>query len=86
MISLGPMTDNRPPICPECDQRMKPVRTIPKLGVLPALLAFYCARCKLAETEEQGPCSIGAAPATPCIDPQWKRVMGRRTPVVSQQQ
>jgi C4-type Zn-finger protein len=39
--------------CPECRKPMKLVRTIPHLGVIPALLVFYCAACKEVETREE---------------------------------
>ena len=32
---------------------MKFVRAIPQLGALPELLAFYCSRCKQADTKMQ---------------------------------
>ena len=35
---------------------MKFVRAIPQLGALPELLAFYCSRCKQADTKMQDPC------------------------------
>jgi hypothetical protein len=39
-----------PPICSYCGWRMKLMRTIPALGVLPTLFAFYCAECRETET------------------------------------
>jgi hypothetical protein len=41
------------PKCPECHKSMKLVRTIPHLGVLPALLVFYCAACEEVETRKE---------------------------------
>jgi hypothetical protein len=35
------------------------VRTIPRLGALPELFGFYCARCRRAETIEH---SVGLRP------------------------
>jgi hypothetical protein len=37
---------------PSCRQPMKLVRTIPRLGGLPALFGFYCGPCNRAETIE----------------------------------
>jgi hypothetical protein len=34
---------------------MKFVRAIPQLGALPELLAFYCSRCKQADTKMRDP-------------------------------
>ena len=39
--------------CPRCRERMRLVRTIPKLGGLPALEVFLCERCSHVETIEQ---------------------------------
>ena len=39
-----------PPLCPDCRQPMKLVRTIPHVGGLPEIQVFYCSRCKQAET------------------------------------
>jgi hypothetical protein len=39
------------PSCPHCREPMKLVHTIPRLGGLPEIFVFYCARCKHAETE-----------------------------------
>ena len=41
------------PLCPECCEPMKLVRTIPKLGGMPELFSFFCAPCGVAETKEQ---------------------------------
>ena len=41
------------PLCPECFEPMKLVRTIPPLGGLLELFAFYCEPCGVAETREQ---------------------------------
>jgi hypothetical protein len=43
-----------------CDQPMSFVRRIPKLGVLPELLVFQCARCQHSETKE--PQSLSSKP------------------------
>jgi hypothetical protein len=41
------------PICPQCSQPMKLVRTIPALGpAWPALLVFFCSDCNHADTKE----------------------------------
>jgi len=44
-----------PPLCPACRAPMKFVRAIPQLGALPELLAFYCSRCKQADTKMRDP-------------------------------
>jgi hypothetical protein len=48
-------TDARTAPCPCCRDQMRLVRTIPKLGGMPALLIFLCARCQHVETIEQDP-------------------------------
>jgi hypothetical protein len=40
-------------LCPSCREPMRLVRTIPKLGGLPALFVFLCERCSHVETIEQ---------------------------------
>ena len=40
-------------LCPRCREPMKVVRTIPKLGGLPALHVFLCERCRHVETIER---------------------------------
>ena len=42
------------PLCPDCREPMKLVKTLPHLGGLPEILVFYCSRCKQAETKVQG--------------------------------
>jgi hypothetical protein len=39
-----------PLVCPSCRAPMQLVRTIPRLGALPEIFVFYCARCEEAET------------------------------------
>jgi hypothetical protein len=39
--------------CPCCRDPMRLVRTIPKLGGLPALHVYLCERCRHVETIEQ---------------------------------
>jgi hypothetical protein len=52
MFLRNPQMPTRPtpPICPYCGWRMKHMRTIPALGVVPTLFAFYCAECRETET------------------------------------
>jgi hypothetical protein len=47
--------DDNPMIltCPRCGKPMALIRTIPRLGSLPELLVFYCAKCQHAETLAQ---------------------------------
>jgi|SRR5262245_21804854 hypothetical protein len=45
-----------PPLCPDCREPMKLVKTIPHVGGLPEIFVFYCSRCKQAETKEQVVC------------------------------
>jgi hypothetical protein len=45
-----------PPLCRDCREPMKLVKTIPHLGGLPEIFVFYCSRCKQAETKEQVVC------------------------------
>jgi hypothetical protein len=53
LVLLKYMTDNPPaPLCPRCQQAMKLVRVIPRLGALPELLGFHCAPCQEARTIE----------------------------------
>jgi hypothetical protein len=40
------------PLCPKCDQAMKFIRAIPRLGSIPELHVFYCAKCIEAATIE----------------------------------
>jgi hypothetical protein len=40
------------PSCPHCSETMTLARNIPKLGALPALFVFRCARCNHVETIE----------------------------------
>ena len=42
-----------PPLCPDCREPMKLVKTLSHLGGLPEILVFYCSRCKQAETKVQ---------------------------------
>ena len=42
-----------PPLCPDCREPMKFVKTIPQIGGLPELFVFYCSRCRQAETKLQ---------------------------------
>ena len=42
-----------PPLCPDCREPMKLVRTIAHISSLPELFVFYCSRCKQAETKVQ---------------------------------
>jgi hypothetical protein len=53
MLITQPDTTTSTTLCPCCRERMKLVRTIPKLGGLPALLVFLCERCSHVETIEQ---------------------------------
>ena len=40
--------------CPQCNQPMRLVRSIPAIGLAwPALLVFFCAACNQAETREE---------------------------------
>jgi hypothetical protein len=39
-------------VCLSCGDTMKPVRTIPKLGVHPEWLVFVCPSCKGLETKK----------------------------------
>jgi len=39
-----------PPLCPDCREPMKLVKTIAHVSGLPELFVFYCSRCKQAET------------------------------------
>jgi len=50
MSIVHPKTVTTP--CPCCREPMQLVRTIPKLGGLPALLVFLCSRCGQVETIE----------------------------------
>jgi hypothetical protein len=48
------MNDNpTPPACPGCGKSMPLIHSIPRLGSLPELLVFYCAKCQHAETLSQ---------------------------------
>jgi hypothetical protein len=38
--------------CPRCEDAMRLVRTIPKLGALPDLRVYLCERCSYVETVE----------------------------------
>jgi len=40
-----------PPLCPDCREPMKLVKTIAYVSGLPELFVFYCSRCKQAETK-----------------------------------
>ena len=40
-----------PPLCPDCREPMKLVKTIPHIGGLPEIFVFYCSRCRQAETK-----------------------------------
>ena len=40
-----------PPLCPDCREPMKLVKTIAQVSGLPELFVFYCSRCKQAETK-----------------------------------
>lgn len=42
-----------PPLCPDCREPMKLVKTIPQIGGLAELFVFYCSHCKKAETKVQ---------------------------------
>jgi len=42
-----------PPLCPDCREPMKLVKTIPHLDGVLEILVFYCSRCKQAETKVQ---------------------------------
>jgi len=42
-----------PPLCPDCREPMKLVKTIDHVSGLPELFVFYCSRCKQAETKVQ---------------------------------
>ena len=42
-----------PPLCPDCREPMKLVKTLSHPGGLPEILVFYCSRCKQAETKVQ---------------------------------
>jgi hypothetical protein len=67
----GPQMPTRPtpPICPQCGWRMKLMRTIPALGVLPTLFAFYCAECRETETiagaSSHAPVCVGPGDCAP---------------------
>jgi hypothetical protein len=41
------------PLCPDCREPMKLVKSIPPIGGLPEIFVFYCSRCKQAETKVQ---------------------------------
>jgi hypothetical protein len=49
-MSIIPSTSTK--LCPCCREPMRLVRTIPKLGGLPALFVFLCQRCGHVETIE----------------------------------
>jgi hypothetical protein len=40
-----------PPLCPDCRESMKLVKTLPHLGGLPGILVFYCPHCKQVKTK-----------------------------------
>jgi hypothetical protein len=42
-----------PPLCPDCGEPMKLVKTLSHLGGLPEIWVFYCSRCKQADTKVQ---------------------------------
>jgi hypothetical protein len=42
-----------PPLCPDCGEPMKLVKTITHVSGLPELFVYYCSRCKQAETKVQ---------------------------------
>jgi hypothetical protein len=42
-----------PPLCPDCGEPMKLIKTIAHVSGLPELFVFYCSRCKRAETKVQ---------------------------------
>jgi predicted amidophosphoribosyltransferase len=42
-----------PPLCPDCREAMKLIKTISHVAGLPELFVFYCASCKQAETKMQ---------------------------------
>jgi hypothetical protein len=48
----NPMSNDQPAplVCPSCRAPMQLMRTIPRLGALPEIFVFYCARCQQAET------------------------------------
>jgi hypothetical protein len=53
MLNVRPATATSTVLCRCCREPMKLVRTIPKLGGLPALSVFLCQRCNHVETLEQ---------------------------------
>jgi hypothetical protein len=53
MLITHTKTTTATSLCPCCREPMKLVRTIPKLGGLPALFVFLCERCSHVETIEQ---------------------------------
>ena len=42
-----------PPLCPECHEPMKLVKTLSHLSGVPEIFVFYCSRCKQAEIKVQ---------------------------------
>jgi hypothetical protein len=53
MLNARPTTATSTVRCLCCQEPMKLVRTIPKLGGMPALQVFLCERCNHVETFEQ---------------------------------
>jgi transposase len=53
MLSIRPAPAASTVLCRCCGEPMKRVRTIPKLGGMPALSVFLCDRCSHVETLEQ---------------------------------
>jgi hypothetical protein len=53
MLNPRPTTAKSILLCRCCREPMKLVRTIPKLGGMPALEVFLCERCSHVETLEQ---------------------------------
>jgi predicted RNA-binding Zn-ribbon protein involved in translation (DUF1610 family) len=50
---MAQLTDNLPIlVCPACGQATKLLRTVPRVGGLPALLVFVCPACNEVETRE----------------------------------
>lgn len=45
---------SQPPVCPRDGEVMTLVRVTPKLGALPELRTYRCARCGAVETVEAG--------------------------------
>jgi hypothetical protein len=50
---MAQIADNLPIlVCPACGQAMRLLRTVPRLGGLPALLVLVCPSCNEVETRD----------------------------------